>query len=173
MCMTFSNFLISHLSLSIRFVGGGDSRGAVQEIARQLKYVKFAKLYGLTDIEPEDEFTWNLMMRGPSNSPFKKGLFSITIRFPTDYPYGAPSIIFNTPIFHPNVFSDGQLCWHANDTNGSTYFADALISAINILLVDPNPNSPANREAAELFNRNKQEYNRQAAQHTSRHAWFK
>ena len=93
-------------------------------------------------------------------------------RFPSDYPSGAPTITFNTPIFHPNVFSCGQLCWHSNDENGSYYFADALISAINVLLVEPNPDSPANSEAARLYNSNRGEYIRRAVAHTKENAWY-
>ena len=138
----------------------------------QLRFVKKARLYGLVEIEPEDEFTWNLMMLGPKGSPYAKGKYSITIKFPQDYPFGAPDIIFNTPIFHPNVFGHGSLCWHSNDTNGSTYFADALIAAVNILLVEPNPDSPANGAAARLYSSNRPEYIRQAVVHTQQHAWY-
>ena len=105
-------------------------------------------------------------------SPYAQGQFSITIRFPQDYPFGAPEIKFNTPIFHPNVWSDGRLCWHSDDEHGSTYFADALISAVNILLVEPNPHSAANGEAARLYNSNRGEYIRQAVAHTKENAWF-
>ena len=164
---------VEQVFVAARFVGGSGHRSAVKEIAVQLKYVINARLYGLEEIFPEDEFTWNLMLRGPKGSPYDKGRFSITFRFPQDYPFGAPDIIFNTPIYHPNVFSDGRLCWHANDTNGSTYFADALIGAVNILLVDPNPDSPANGEAARLFVNDRADFIRRARQHTAQHAaWY-
>ena len=142
----------------------GGQRSAVQEIALQYKYVKRAKLFGVKEVAPEDEFTWNLLMTGPRNSPYRKGVFSITIKFPQDYPYSPPSICFNTPIFHPNVFDDGSLCWHDNDTTGSKYFADIIIGAINTLLEEPNPDSPANGEAAELFTRNRKAFNKRVAE---------
>lgn len=122
-------------------------------------------------VEPEDELTWNVLMRGPPGTPYAKGLFSLTIRFPNNYPYGAPSIKFNTPIFHPNVFSNGDLCWHENDTTGSEYFADVLIGAVNTLLETPNPDSPANSDAARLYVHDRRAYNRFAAKHTQQHAW--
>lgn len=161
--------------LAARFVGGGSTAKVcppVQEIARQLRYIKKARLFGLDEIDAEDEFTWNLMLRGPKGSPYSKGRFSITIKFPENYPYGAPEICFMTPIFHPNVWPDGSLCWHSNDENGSSYFADALVGAINILLVDPNPDSPANPEAANLFNSNRHLYIQRAKEHVAEHAWF-
>ena len=142
----------------------------MQEVAYQLRFVLQAKLFNVQLVEPEDEFTWNLLMRGPRNSPYARGLFSITIRFPGTYPYAAPSITFNTPIFHPNIFSSGALCWHEHDDSGSKYFADVLIGAINALLEEPNPDSAANREAASLYVRDRAAYNRQASQVTEEYA---
>ena len=152
-------------------VFGGAARPAVQEIAVQLRFVQRARLFGLELIEPEHEFKWNLMMKGPKHSPYRGGLFSLSIDFPGDYPYSPPVIKFNTPIFHPNVFADGSLCWHDDDTTGSRYFADVLIGAVNTLLEEPNPASPANGEAATLFNNNRAEYNRRAKQFTAEHAY--
>ncbi|KAL8529629.1 hypothetical protein ACS0TY_006892 [Phlomoides rotata] len=41
------------------------------------------------------------------------------------------------------------------------------------LLCDPNPNSPANSEAARMFSENKREYNRRAGQPiNSTHHWL-
>ncbi|KAK8511775.1 hypothetical protein V6N12_000816 [Hibiscus sabdariffa] len=36
----------------------------------------------------------------------------------------------------------------------------AILTSIQSLLCDPNPNSPANAEAAKMFTENKREYNR-------------
>lgn len=36
----------------------------------------------------------------------------------------------------------------------------AILTSIRSLLADPNPNSPANSEAAQIYNTNKNEYER-------------
>ena len=41
------------------------------------------------------------------------------------------------------------------------YDVAAILTSIQSLLTDPNPNSPANSEAARLFTENKEEYIRQ------------
>lgn len=110
---------------SRRFDGG--DRNAIQEIAVQLKYVTRAKLFGVEMIEPEDEYTWNIMMRGPAKSPYAEGLFSLTFKFPQNYPYSPPAIKFNTPVFHPNVFSSGDLCWHEHDEKGESTCSSATL----------------------------------------------
>ncbi|RLN94237.1 hypothetical protein BBJ28_00007764 [Nothophytophthora sp. Chile5] len=40
------------------------------------------------------------------------------------------------------------------------YDISAILTSIQSLLCDPNPNSPANSEAARLFQENRREYNR-------------
>lgn len=40
------------------------------------------------------------------------------------------------------------------------YDVSAILTSIRSLLADPNPNSPANPEAAKLYHENRQEYNR-------------
>ncbi|KAF5830013.1 ubiquitin-conjugating enzyme/RWD-like protein [Dunaliella salina] len=157
------------LHLVSRFTGG--MRSAVNEIVHQLKFVKKAKLFGLVSIDAEDEFTWNMMMKGPKGSPYEEGLFSLTITFPPSYPFSPPGIKFNTPIFHPNVYSDGDLCWAENDQTGSKYFADVFIGAVNALLLSPNPDSPANSTAAHLWTNNRWEYEQRARAHTRENAF--
>jgi len=34
----------------------------------------------------------------------------VTITLPTDYPLAIPSFQFETPIFHPNIYADGEVC---------------------------------------------------------------
>lgn len=43
------------------------------------------------------------------------------------------------------------------------YDIAAILTSIQSLLCDPNPNSPANSEAARLWNENRREYNRRVA----------
>jgi ubiquitin-protein ligase len=36
--------------------------------------------------------------------------FKLTLAFPADYPYKAPTVVFATPCFHPNVDTEGRIC---------------------------------------------------------------
>ena len=42
--------------------------------------------------------------------PWQNGVFVLSIRFPSEYPFKAPEIVFETHVYHPNVYTDGRIC---------------------------------------------------------------
>lgn len=59
------------------------------------------------------------------------------------------------------MYADGQICLDILQNAWSPiYDVSAVLTSIQSLLCDPNPNSPANSEAAKLFQESKEEYDR-------------
>lgn len=59
------------------------------------------------------------------------------------------------------VYADGSIYLDILQNQWSPiYDVAAILTSIQSLLCDPNPNSPANSEAARMFSENKREYNR-------------
>jgi ubiquitin-conjugating enzyme E2 A len=83
------------------------------------------------------------------------------IRFDSDYPIKPPSVKFITTMYHPNIYRDGKICIDILQPHEwvSTQTVRTIMLSIISLLCDPNPASPANREAAELFVKDKNAYN--------------
>merc|ERR1712131_386338 len=104
---------------------------------------------------------WNAGIFGPADTPFEDGTFKLTIEFTEEYPNKPPVVRFVSKMFHPNVYADGSICLDILQNRWSpTYDVSSILTSVQSLLDEPNPNSPANAEAAQLFQENRREYER-------------
>ncbi|PVU95961.1 hypothetical protein BB559_002544 [Furculomyces boomerangus] len=102
---------------------------------------------------------WNAIILGPAETPFEDGTFKLIMNFDESYPNRPPTVRFISEMFHPNVYANGDLCLDILQSRWSpAYDVSAILTSIQSLLHDPNPNSPANAEAAALYRENRREY---------------
>ncbi|CAJ0645526.1 696_t:CDS:2 [Entrophospora sp. SA101] len=102
---------------------------------------------------PDNILLWNAVIFGPD------GTFKLVLQFDENYPNKPPSVKFISKMFHPNVYANGELCLDILQNRWSpTYDVAAILTSIQSLLHDPNPNSPANAEAANLYREHRKEY---------------
>ena len=102
---------------------------------------------------------WEAVIFGPDDTPWEGGSFKLLLEFSEEYPTKPPSIKFMTNMFHPNIYADGKICLDILSNQWSPiYDVLTVLTSIQSLLTDPNPDSPANAEAARLYTENIQEY---------------
>jgi ubiquitin-conjugating enzyme E2 A len=129
-------------------------------LTRELARLQSEDLEGIIIHKPDNLLLWVAQIKGPVNTPFENGVFNIQLTFDFDYPIKPPSVKFLTPIFHPNIYRDGKICMdilQSKEWTPAQNIRTILMSIIS-LLMDPNPSSPANREAADLYNNDKIAY---------------
>uniref|UniRef100_A0A0E0KZ92 E2 ubiquitin-conjugating enzyme n=1 Tax=Oryza punctata TaxID=4537 RepID=A0A0E0KZ92_ORYPU len=151
----------------LRRRGGLDRRVKMSTPARKRLMRDFKRLMqdppaGISGA-PQDNniMLWNAVIFGPDDTPWDGGTFKLTLQFTEDYPNKPPTVRFVSRMFHPNIYADGSICLDILQNQWSPiYDVAAILTSIQSLLCDPNPNSPANSEAARLFSENKREYNR-------------
>jgi ubiquitin-conjugating enzyme E2 A len=140
---------------------------AVRRLQQDLRQLLKNKVEGI-DASPSSDniFVWNAIICGPEESVYESGAFQLQLLFPDDYPLRPPQVRFITKVFHPNVWwEDGLICVDIlKDGWTPSYDVLAILHSIRLLLVDPNPLSPANLEAAILYRDNRAEYNQRVLQ---------
>ncbi|VDN13152.1 unnamed protein product [Dibothriocephalus latus] len=81
----------------------------------------------------------------PNDGPYAHAIFTLEIVASDNYPRVRPEIRFLTPIFHPNINTDGgYICLSLMDDWNSCYSFLDVIKAVLFLLANPNFDSANN-----------------------------
>jgi ubiquitin-conjugating enzyme E2 D/E len=116
-------------------------------------------------------FDWSAMIFGPSDSPFAGGVFHLSIRFPSDYPFKPPIVTFKTKIYHPNINAAGGICLDIlkGQWSPALTISKVLLSILS-LLTDANPNDPLVPDIANQYKQDRAAYDATARAWTQRYA---
>ena len=78
------------------------------------------------------------------------GIYQFTIEIPFNYPHEAPKAHCNTPIYHPNIDTAGNVCLNILRADWRPVLGlNSVVIGLILLFDEPNPNDPLNHEAAE------------------------
>jgi len=116
-----------------------------------------------------------VLLAGPRDSPYRGGVFRLSVEVPPSYPMGPPKIKFVTRVFHPNVgrgHTPGAICLDIlrKEAWSPALTLERTMISIASLLADPNPNSPMDSEAARLYVDNRPAYNRRVQEWVRQYA---
>ncbi|KAF8417247.1 ubiquitin conjugating enzyme E2-C, Ubc11 [Tirmania nivea] len=102
---------------------------------------------------------WTGTISGPDGTFYEGLMFKLSFSFPSNYPYSPPTVLFTTPMFHPNVDMAGRICLDIlKDKWSAVYNVQSILLSLQSLLGEPNNKSPLNGQAAELWDKNPAEY---------------
>jgi ubiquitin-protein ligase len=137
---------------------------AIKKIDIKSQYEGF-QIYGIIDNKVIG------VIEGPPKTSFENGFFLFEMivnnvsHLESDKERN--KFYFKTKIFHPNFGTDGLLC-----KTDLPMPIDKTIIAVQSLLDDPNPDEWYNIVAAELYKKNRKEYEETVKRYTSQYASF-
>jgi ubiquitin-protein ligase len=90
----------------------------------------------------------------------RKTQLKLIVTISDDYPFSPPKVKFSPTIFHPNVFAvSGDICLDIlKDAWTPALTISRICLSILSLLDAPNTSDPINAVAAELYDKDKDEY---------------
>ena len=87
--------------------GGGKDKSAAKRLQQELMQLMMSGDKAATAFPTENLFNWVGTIKGSDGTVYEGLEYKLSIQFPADYPYAAPTIKFTTPCFHPNVDNFG------------------------------------------------------------------
>ncbi|KAK3673226.1 Ubiquitin-conjugating enzyme E2 15 [Recurvomyces mirabilis] len=135
-------------------------------------------------------FEWEIMIMldEEQDGLYGGGCFKGNMSFPPTYPHAPPRLKFQTPLFHPNVFENGEVCISILHPPGDDKYGyesaaerwspvqtpETILLSVISMLGSPNDESPANIEAGKLWREDKKEFKkkvRKCVRDSQENAW--
>ncbi|KAK0061866.1 ubiquitin-conjugating enzyme E2 C-like [Biomphalaria glabrata] len=102
--------------------------------------------------EGDNMFKWVGTIEGAKGTVYEGLSYKLSLTFPSQYPIEAVKVRFETPCYHPNVDTHGNICLDILKEKWSAlYDVRTVLLSIQSLLGEPNIDSPLNTNAADLW----------------------
>ena len=95
----------------------------------------------------------------PDEGYYRGGAFTFTFDVPGTYPHEAPKVKCLTKCYHPNIDLEGNVCLNILREDWKPVLSiNSIIYGLQFLFMDPNPDDPLNKEAAEVLQNNPNQF---------------
>ncbi|KAK1972285.1 ubiquitin-conjugating enzyme [Colletotrichum eremochloae] len=142
---------------------GPDAQSVTKRLQTELMQLMTSPAPGVSAFPSADGnlMSWTATIEGPDQTPYAGLTLKLSLSFPTNYPYAPPTVLFTTPIYHPNFDFSGRICLDIlKDKWTPAYNIQTVLLSLQSLLGEPNNASPLNGEAAELWDKDHEEFKR-------------
>ncbi|KAG6007707.1 hypothetical protein E4U21_005668 [Claviceps maximensis] len=134
---------------------------STKRIAKEYAETSKSPPEGISISLPADSslHTWQIVLTPPAPSPYHPGRYGLLLTLPVEYPFKPPHIRFTTRVYHPNVTNDsqGNICLgllKPENWKPSTKLV-AVLEAVAMLMVEPQPDDPLEERIAEEYRRDR------------------
>ncbi|KAJ1948276.1 ubiquitin-conjugating enzyme E2 G1, partial [Dispira parvispora] len=119
-------------------------------------------------VDDDNIYEWEVMVMGPPDTLYEGGYFRARLSFTKNYPVEPPKMRFVSSMWHPNVYTNGEVCisilhppgedkWGYEDASERwlpIHTVETILISVISMLSSPNDESPANIEAAKEWREN-------------------
>jgi len=140
---------------------GGEKPAGKRASAAQLRITKDINELNLpktctTDFPDPDNLLAFKLIICPDEGMYKGGRFVFSFNVGASYPHEAPKVKCLTKVYHPNIDTEGNVCLNILREDWKPVLTiNALIIGLQFLFLEPNPEDPLNKEAAEVLRHNR------------------
>eukprot|EP01024_Parvocaulis_polyphysoides_P053080 TRINITY_DN5275_c0_g1_i1.p2 TRINITY_DN5275_c0_g1~~TRINITY_DN5275_c0_g1_i1.p2 ORF type:complete len:183 (-),score=20.85 TRINITY_DN5275_c0_g1_i1:326-874(-) len=95
----------------------------------------------------------------PDDGVYKNGCFQFDFNIAHGYPHEAPKVKCLTKVYHPNIDLEGNICLNILREDWKPVLnINQILWGLQYLFLEPNPDDPLNKDAAEYFRRDRKRF---------------
>ncbi|KAI5700702.1 NEDD8-conjugating enzyme Ubc12 [Diaphorina citri] len=104
---------------------------------------------------PDDLLSFKLII-SPDEGFYRSGKFVFSFKVGPNYPHEPPKVKCETPVYHPNIDLEGNVCLNILREDWKPVLTiNSIVYGLQYLFLEPNPEDPLNKEAAEVLQNNR------------------
>jgi ubiquitin-conjugating enzyme E2 D/E len=145
----------------------------IKRLQTEMQLLRVDPPEGITagPVNSNDLTVWHATLEGPAMSPYAGGVFKLSIKFSREYPFKAPTVKFEIPVYHPNIAKSGDICLDILKSQWSPALKiSKVLLSISALLADPNETDPLVPDIANQYKTNRAQYEITAREWTQKYA---
>ncbi|GIX95852.1 nedd8-conjugating enzyme UbcE2M [Caerostris darwini] len=137
--------------------GGTQKRASAAQlrITKDINELNLPKTCKMDFPEPDDLLNFKLII-SPDEGFYRGGYFTFSFRVSPNYPHEPPKVKCETMVYHPNIDLDGNVCLNILREDWKPVLTiNSIVYGLQYLFLEPNPEDPLNKEAAEVLQNNR------------------
>lgn len=105
--------------------------------------------------DPDDLLNFKLIIC-PDEGFYKCGCFRFNFKVGPSYPHEPPKVKCETKVYHPNIDLEGNVCLNILREDWKPVLTiNSIVYGLQYLFLEPNPDDPLNKDAAEILQTNR------------------
>lgn len=135
--------------------GGKKASAAQLRIQKDINELNLPKTCDINFPDGDDLLNFRLII-SPDEGFYKQGKFEFSFKVGQGYPHDPPKVKCETMVYHPNIDLEGNVCLNILREDWKPVLTiNSIIYGLQYLFLEPNPEDPLNKEAAEVLQTNR------------------
>ncbi|XP_044749873.1 NEDD8-conjugating enzyme Ubc12 [Coccinella septempunctata] len=137
--------------------GGQQKKASAAQlrITKDINELNLPKTCATEFSDPDDLLNFRLIIC-PDEGFYKNGRFIFSFKVGPNYPHEPPKVKCETSVYHPNIDQQGNVCLNILREDWKPVLTiNSIVYGLQYLFLEPNPEDPLNKEAAEVLSSNR------------------
>ncbi|XP_033222444.1 NEDD8-conjugating enzyme Ubc12 [Belonocnema kinseyi] len=163
--------MIKLFSLKQQKKDGESPRGGTQKkasaaqlrITKDVNELNLPKTCQLDYPDPDDLLSFKITIC-PDEGFYRGGRFVFSFKVGPNYPHEPPKVKCETQVYHPNIDLEGNVCLNILREDWKPVLTiNTIVYGLQYLFLEPNPEDPLNKDAAEVLQNNRRVFEQNVA----------